>query len=90
MKVGEIRDERDFYEAVREYTNKVWQWGAHLDEDYKIEPTPDELIEVLKNRVKWVEAHKVAVDTYLRKRRSPTWVRVIDGSKGDPERLDEN
>ena len=88
MKVSEIRDERDFYEAIRKYTSKVWQWGAHHEDSYDIEPTPDELIEILKERVRWVEAHKDAVDAYLRKRQGPTWVRVIEGSKNDPDRLD--
>lgn len=84
MKVSEICDEREFYAAVREYTSNVWQWGAHLDDQYEAEPTPDELIDILTERVRWVKAHKDAVDHYLQKRSAPpTWVRVIDGSKAD-------
>ncbi len=80
VKIGEIHDDREFYNAVREYTNNVWQWRAHIDDDYESEPTPDELIEMLSERIQWVKAHKTAVNRYLRKRSGPTWFRVIEGS----------
>ena len=54
------------------------------DEDEDSECTPDELIGLLEERIRWVEAHKRAVDRYLRKRNGPTWVRVIEGSKSKP------
>ena len=47
MKVDEIRNEREFYEAVRDYSSKVWQWGATVDDDCDSEPMPDELLELL-------------------------------------------
>lgn len=83
MQVDEIHDEREFYEAVIEYSNKVWQWSAHIDDDFECPPTPDELIEMLQERIAWVQQHKKAVDKYLRKRNGPTWVRVIDGRGAD-------
>lgn len=83
MKTSEIHDDREFYQAVHEYTTKVWHWGAHIDDDYDNEPTPDELIEMLNERIEWVKEHKRSVDKYLRKRGGPNWVRVIDGSRAD-------
>jgi len=80
----EIRDERDFYKAVNEYTGKVWSWGAHCDDDFETEPTPDELIAILEERIRWVKEHKALVERYLRKRSGPAWVRVIEGSGTDP------
>ena len=84
MDVHEIRDEREFYEAIRDYTRNAWQWVGFGDDDADTECTPDELIEVLQERIRWIEAHKREVDRYLRKRNGPTWVRVIDGSKAKP------
>ncbi len=84
MKLNEIHNDREFYEAVREYTSKVWTWHAHIDDYQEVEPTPDELIEILEERVAWVKAHKRVVDRYLRKRSGPTWIRVIEGSSPDP------
>ena len=83
MKTSEIHDDREFYQAVHEYTTKVWNWGAHVDDDYDNEPTPDELIGLLNERIEWVKEHKRSVDKYLRKRGGPNWVRVIDGSRAD-------
>ena len=83
MKTSEIHDDREFYQAVHEYTTKVWNWGAHVDDDYDNEPTPDELIGMLNERIEWVKEHKRSVDKYLRKRGGPNWVRVIDGSRAD-------
>ena len=83
MKTSEIHDDREFYQAVHEYTTKVWNWGAHIDDDYDNEPTPDELIGMLNERIEWVKEHKRSVDKYLRKRGGPNWVRVIDGSRAD-------
>lgn len=80
MKVSKIHDERELYEAVSEYSSKIWQWGAHMDDDFEMQPTPDELIDMLIKRIEWVKAHKKAVDEYCRKRSGPTWVRVIDGT----------
>lgn len=80
VKVSEIRDDREFYEAVNDYTNRLWQWGAFGDEDFDSTPTPDELIELLNERIEWVKEHKKAVDKYCRKRASVTWFRVIDGA----------
>lgn len=84
MKSREIRDERDFYRAVNEYTGKIWSWGAHCDDDLEIEPTPDELIAILEERIRWVREHKELVDRYLRRRSGPNWVRVIKGSGQGP------
>lgn len=84
MKSREIRDEREFYRAVNEYTGKVWSWSAHCDDDLEIEPTPDELIAILEERIRWVKEHKERVERYLRKRSGPAWVRVIEGSGADP------
>ncbi len=81
MKTSEINDDRQFYKAVHEYTHKVWRWGMHVDDDYDIEPTPDELIAMLNERIEWVKDHQRAVEKYLRKRGGPNWVRVIDGSR---------
>ena len=80
MKVSEIHDDREFYEAVSDYSSKIWQWGAHLDDDSDGQPTPDELIEILSERLEWVKEHKKAVDKYCRKRGGATWFRVIDGT----------
>lgn len=80
MKVDEIRNERELYEAVRDYTSKVWHWGGYTDDDDDNEPAPDELIAVLEQRIAWVKAHKEAVESYLNRRCGPHWVRVIDGS----------
>jgi len=79
----EIHNDQEFYKAVREYTDKIWQWGAHIDEDFSEDPAPDELIRMLEERIAWVKAHKKAVDRYLRKRNGPTWVRVIEGNNSD-------
>lgn len=84
MEVHEIHDEREFYEAIRDYTRKAWQWVGFGDDDADTDCTPDELIDLLYERIHWVEAHKRAVDRYLRRRQGPTWVRVIDGSKTGP------
>ena len=83
MKVDEIHDDREFYEAVHDYANKVWNWHGHVDDEFEIEPTPDEFIALLETRIEWVKAHKKAVDDYLRRRNGPTWVRVINGSKAE-------
>ena len=80
MKVDQIRNERELYEAVRDYTSKVWDWGGYADDDYDHQPTPDDLIAVLEQRIAWVKAHQEAVERYLNKRRGPLWVRVIDGT----------
>jgi hypothetical protein len=88
VKVSEIRDEREFYDAVREFSSKIWEWGAHRDGDFEFEPTPDELIEILEKRLDWVRAHKKAVDRYLRRRSGLSRVRVIDGSKADSANKD--
>lgn len=85
MKVSEIHDEREFYEAVNEFSSKVWRWGAHMDEDFESQPTPDELIEMLNERIDWAKEHKRAVVKYLRKRNGPTWVRVIESSRSRSE-----
>lgn len=84
MTCNEIRDDREFYEAVREYTSRLWEWGAIRHGEDESERTPDELIELLNKRIAWVQAHKKAVDHYLRRRSGPTWVRVIDGSSVEP------
>ena len=82
MKVDEIRNEREFYEAVRDYSSKVWQWGASPDyDDDTTEPMPDELLAILEERVQWVKAHKKAVDRYLARQGGTRWLRVFDGAK---------
>ena len=83
MRVHEIRSQREFYDAIHDYSRKVWHWGAEDQGEDGNEPTPDELLELLEQRIEWVKAHKKAVDTYFRKLHGPTWVRVIDGSKTD-------
>ena len=85
VKVDEIRDEREFYQAIKEYSSKVWQWGATYDDDFDGEMTPDELVEVLEQRVQWVKAHKKAVERYLQKQSGSRWLRVIDGSVTGPQ-----
>jgi hypothetical protein len=80
VKRGKISDDREFYKAVRDYTSNVWGWGAHRDDDYEYDPTPDELITLLNERIEWVREHQREVDKYLRRRAGPTWVRVIEGS----------
>jgi len=83
VEVKEIRDERDLYQAVREYAANVWRWGvAEIDEE--AEPTPDEFIEILTERIEWVKAHAAAVDRYLRRRSGRTRVRLVDGSREEP------
>jgi len=81
--VKEIEDDRQFYQAVSEYTNKLWEWRGFLDDDCDVDPTPDEFIELLEERIEWIKNHKRAVDRYLRKRAGPTWFRVIDGTGTD-------
>ena len=81
VKVNEIRNERELYQAVSEYSSNVWQWGGYCAEGFDGEPAPDELIAILESRIAWVKAHKDAVDHYLNRRCGPHWVRVIDGSK---------
>lgn len=83
MKVHEIHNDRELYEAVRDYTSKVLHWGGYADDDYDHEPAPDELIALLEERIAWVKAHKEAVECYLNRRSGPHWVRVIDGAKAD-------
>lgn len=85
MKVYEIRNEREFYQAVRDYSSRVWQWGASMDDDFDSEMTPDELLELLEERIKWVKAHKEAVDRYLQRQGGMRWVRVIEGSASDSQ-----
>ena len=80
VKVAEIHDDRAFHDAEREYSRKVWEWRAHVDDECIIEPGPDELIAILETRIEWVKEHQRVVDRYLRKRNGPTWFRVIDGS----------
>ena len=80
MKVSEIHDERELYEAVSDYSSKIWEWRAHIDDDFERQPTPDELIAMLNERIEWVKEHKKAVDKYFRKRGSVKWFRVIDGT----------
>ena len=80
--VSEIRNDRELYEAMNEYTSRIWRWGAHVDDDCDSQPTPDELIDILNERLQWVMDHKRAVEKYLQTR-GPRWVRVIDGSKAD-------
>ena len=81
--MDEIRNERDFYQAVRDYSTKVWAWGATRDDDYESELTPDELLELLERRMEWVKAHKKAVDRYLQKQGGMRWLRVIEGSASE-------
>ena len=88
MKVDEIRNEREFYEAVRDYSSKVWQWGASLDGDCHSEPMPDELLELLEERIRWVKAHKKAVERYLERQGGLRWLSVIEG--GGTERKDRS
>lgn len=83
MELKEIKDERELYRAVHEYSSRIWSWGAHLDEDWNKEPTPDELIAILQERIEWVKAHQRAIDRYLRRMRGPGWVRVFDGPRAD-------
>lgn len=85
MKVYEIRNEREFYQAVRDYSSRVWQWGASMDDDFDSEMTPDELLELLEERIEWVKAHKEAVDRYLQKQGGMRWIRVIEGSASDSQ-----
>jgi len=51
-----------------------------MDDDCEDLPTPDELIEILYQRIAWVKEHKKAVDNYCRKRGGVTWFRVINGN----------
>ena len=86
MTVKEIEDERQLYQAVCEYTNKIWEWRGFGDDDCDGEPTPDEFIRILEERIEWIRDHKRAVDQYLRKRNGPTWFRVIDGTGANSAR----
>jgi len=83
VKMDEIRNEREFYQAVRDYSSKVWQWGASMDDDFNSEMTPNELLELLEERIRWVKAHKRAVDRYLQKQGGMRWLRVIESSASD-------
>ncbi len=78
MKLHRIRDERDFYAAVADYSIKVWEWGAHVDDDFDCKPTPDEVIRLLEERIHWVREHKKSVDEYLRRRHGTSRLRVIE------------
>lgn len=80
MTVNEIEDERQLYQAVSEYTNRMWEWRGYGSDLGDGEPTPDELIKILEERIEWIKEHKRVVDQYLRKRNGPTWFRVIDGT----------
>jgi len=80
VNVSEIHDERELYEAISDYSRKIWRWEAHMDDDCEDLPTPDELIEILYQRIAWVKEHKKAVDNYCRKRGGVTWFRVINGN----------
>ena len=75
----EIKDDKALYQAVTEYASKVWEWKGYTDDDFDGEPTPDEFIEILEERIKWLKEHKRVVDRYMRKRNGPTWFRVIEG-----------
>jgi len=81
--VKEIEDDRQFYQAVREYANRIWEWRGYGDDECGDDPTPEEFIELLEERIEWLRDHKRAVDRYLRKRSGPTWIRVIDGTGAD-------
>jgi hypothetical protein len=83
VRMDEIRNEREFYQAVRDYSSKVWQWGASMDDDFNSEMTPNELLELLEERIRWVKAHKRAVDRYLQKQGGMRWLRVIESSASD-------
>lgn len=80
MKVPKIRNDRDLYRAMSDYSSRVWEWHAHLDEDFETEPAPEELIQLLKDRIDWVRDHEAAVNRYLLKRNRAMWYKVIDGS----------
>lgn len=84
MKVPEIRNDREFYEAVHQYANKALVWRVHANDRYETDPTPDQFIAILEQRIEWVKEHQRVVESYLRRRNGPTWMRVIDGSKVDP------
>lgn len=84
MKAIQISNDKQFYQAVMDYSSNVWQWRGHDDDDFENDPTPDELIQILSERIEWIRQHKSAVEKYLLKRRGPTWVRVIDGSRAGP------
>ncbi len=79
--VPKIENERDFYKAISEYTEKTCSWQSWYEDDYIREATPDEMIELLQSRVEWLKAHKRAVDRYLRKQAGPHWVRVYENPK---------
>lgn len=77
MEEDEINDEDDFYAAISQYANKTIFWNVRRGGS---PPTPDDVIEILNDRIEWVEQHKRAVERYLRRRNGPMWVRVIEGS----------
>ncbi len=79
MKVPDIKNDKDLYRAISEYSSRVWEWRGHLDEDYEQEPTPDEFINMLKERIRWVREHTSAINRYLLKRNRASWYRVIEG-----------
>lgn len=81
MEEDDINDEEEFYAAVTLFAHKTMFWSVRRAGST---PTPDEVIEILNDRIEWVEQHKRAVDRYLRRRKGPTWVRVIEGSGDEP------
>ena len=90
MKMDEIRNEREFYQAVRDYSSRIWAWGATREDDFDDELTPDELLELLETRIEWVKAHKKAVERYLQRQGGMRWLRVIEGSASEsPDRPGE-
>lgn len=80
MKMREIKNDKELYRAVKEYTSITWQWGVSEFDD-EFEPEPHELIEILNERIEWVKAYSAEVDRYLRRRRGPTWFKVLDGTQ---------
>lgn len=81
MEDEEINDEEAFYAAVSRFATMAMIWNIRRTGNTA---TPDEVIEILNERIEWVEQHKRAVEKYLRRRKGPTWVRVIEGSGDEP------
>jgi hypothetical protein len=78
MEEDEINDEEEFYAAVMLFAHKTIFWSVRAGGQT---PTPDDVIDMLNERIEWVQRHKRAVERYLRRRNGPTWVRVIEGSQ---------
>ena len=55
-----IRSKDDFYEAIADYIENMWDWGIPFEELNG----EDDIIAELQHRIDWVNRHFQKVETY--------------------------